>query len=230
VPRPRFDTLEPHRRRGILEGAAAAFAHGGLHGASLNQILSATGVSKGVFYYYFDDKMDLYGTVVEDAIRRFEAVFAKHPAAEDLSAADYWECLEASYRDLFAFSEENAAVVGLVKTLPDLTPGEVARLGVDLRCLSWLERYLQRGQALGVIRDDLPMDVLTGLASAVDSAMGQWLFGDPGPDLDALVQGASKVVGMHRRVLGADVRFSEDRAARPVRDEKGGLQERCGNE
>ena len=75
MPRPRFETLDPERRHRILASAAESFRRGGLYGASLNDILAVAGISKGVFYYYFDDKLDLYATVVDEAVRRFEAVF-----------------------------------------------------------------------------------------------------------------------------------------------------------
>lgn len=202
MPRPRFDTLPPERRQQILMGATTAFARAGFHGASLNQILSATGISKGVFYYYFDDKTDLYGTVVERAITQFERVFEAHPAVEELSIASYWETLERSYRDLYAFSFENAEVVSLVRSLAELPPVEVANLQLDSRCLSWLRRYLERGRALGVVREDLPIEVLTELASAVDSAVGQWLFTNREVGVEAIEATASKVVGMLRRLLG----------------------------
>ena len=207
MPRPRFEALDPKRRQQILENASAAFQLGGLHGASLNQILAATGISKGVFYYYFDNKMDLYGTIVEQAICLFETVFAVHPPVEALSHESFWRRLELSYLDLYAFSVEHASVVRLVKTLDELRPEEVALLGADTRCLCWLQRYLERGQTLGLIRDDLPMHVLMDLASAVDSSIGRWLFANVDVESEALEERVSNLVGMYRRILAAEVRF-----------------------
>ena len=56
MPRPRFNKLTAEKRESILEAAAKEFATHGFEGASLNQILSNAGISKGAAYYYFDDK------------------------------------------------------------------------------------------------------------------------------------------------------------------------------
>src|SRR5512139_3840989 len=65
VPRPRFFKLDPERRRQILETAAAEFSEHGFRHASLNHVIEALDLSKGVFYYYFDSKADLFGAVVD---------------------------------------------------------------------------------------------------------------------------------------------------------------------
>ena len=69
MPRPRFDKLPPDKRGRILEAAALEFAAHGFDGASLNRIISTAGISKGAAYYYFDDKADLYATVVLEGWR-----------------------------------------------------------------------------------------------------------------------------------------------------------------
>ena len=46
-------------RRRILEVAAEAFADRGYAGTSLNDVLRASGVTKGGFYWYFEDRAAL---------------------------------------------------------------------------------------------------------------------------------------------------------------------------
>ena len=62
-PLARFEKLDQEKKRDILEVAAAEFAASGFEGASLNQIIGNATISKGTFYYYFEDKFDLFGTV-----------------------------------------------------------------------------------------------------------------------------------------------------------------------
>ena len=216
LPRPRFDVLDPERRHQILEGAAGAFAEGGLCGTSLNRLLSKLGMSKSTFYYYFDDKLDLYGAVVGAAVRRFEAVFKQHSSVEVLSAGDFWERLEGSYRDLYAFSSENPVAVALIRTVSDLQAQDREQLGTGLECVGWLRRYLERGQALGVIRADLPIDVLAELAASVDATLGQWLSTNERVGADTVEVRAQTVVDAHRRVLSAEVRFPDDCKTAPT--------------
>ena len=67
MPRPRFDKLDLQTRSRILETAAEGFADSGFE-VSYNAIIERTGLSKGVMYYYFDDKEDLYLTLVCKAL------------------------------------------------------------------------------------------------------------------------------------------------------------------
>lgn len=46
-------------RRVILESAAAAFARRGLAGTSLNDLVRASGLTKGAFYFHFSSKEEL---------------------------------------------------------------------------------------------------------------------------------------------------------------------------
>ncbi|HQV58947.1 MAG TPA: TetR/AcrR family transcriptional regulator [Ilumatobacteraceae bacterium] len=48
------------RREQILEVAVQVFARHGFHGASMNDIAEAAGVTKPVLYQHFDSKQDLY--------------------------------------------------------------------------------------------------------------------------------------------------------------------------
>ncbi len=50
MPRPRFYKLPEEKRERILEAAAKEFVAHGFEGASLNQILTAAGISKGAAY------------------------------------------------------------------------------------------------------------------------------------------------------------------------------------
>ena len=70
MPRPRFERIDPSLRETLLAVATRELARAGYEGASLNQIIAAAGLSKGVFYYYFDDKADLAVTVFEHALER----------------------------------------------------------------------------------------------------------------------------------------------------------------
>ncbi|HUF96527.1 MAG TPA: TetR/AcrR family transcriptional regulator [Ilumatobacter sp.] len=54
------------RRIQILDVAVDVFGHGGYHGASMNDIADAAGVTKPVLYQHFDSKDDLYRALIDD--------------------------------------------------------------------------------------------------------------------------------------------------------------------
>jgi AcrR family transcriptional regulator len=54
------------RREQILEVALDVFARAGYHGASMNDIAEAVGVTKPVLYQHFDSKRDLYQALIDE--------------------------------------------------------------------------------------------------------------------------------------------------------------------
>jgi AcrR family transcriptional regulator len=71
-PRPRLSASE--RREQVLAVAGELFAEHGYHGASMEQLADAAGVSKPVLYQHFASKHELYLAVVRDAVEEMEAV------------------------------------------------------------------------------------------------------------------------------------------------------------
>ena len=177
MPRPRFQTLSPARREQILETAAKEFAVHGFDGASLNHILGAAGLSKGAAYYYFDDKVDLFTAVVQHYF--FEHIASEaglHAAA--LDAASYWPTFFEFYRQTLLHIRENPWMSGLARAVWRL-PHEARREGGPLGALyefgrSWLEGLLRRGQELGVVRRDLPLDLIIAMLMGLDEATDHW--------------------------------------------------------
>ncbi|HEY4378100.1 MAG TPA: helix-turn-helix domain-containing protein, partial [Acidimicrobiales bacterium] len=70
--------LPAHERRPqLLAVATAVFAEHGFHGASMNQVAEAAGVTKPVLYQHFRSKRELYRELVEDVGVRLEDAITK---------------------------------------------------------------------------------------------------------------------------------------------------------
>jgi AcrR family transcriptional regulator len=112
------------RRREILHAAARVFATRGYYTSTTDDIARAMGVTKGVIYYYFRSKEEIYFEVVsagvEGALRRLEitvaddapAVETLHRAVTDLVTFNVSEQEEGYYamlviHDMRALSVEN---------------------------------------------------------------------------------------------------------------------------
>ena len=209
MPRPRFHNLDEQRREQILAAAAEAFAQGGL-GASLNQIIGHAKISKGAFYYYFDDKFDLYTTVLKEAWKHCEAQLNRQPSPETLSTENFWAAFEAQYHDLLDFAASHPTLLGVLKTFVDIPKEnsehpEVKNLLERFR--AWIERFLRRGQTLGVIRDDLPLSLLTRLAMSIDITMEQAFLESWDGSNDSASDAIRLIIDMLHRVLAAKVHF-----------------------
>lgn len=60
MPKDTFFNLPEEKREKILDAAMLEFEHNSYENASINQIVAKSGISKGSFYQYFEDKKDLY--------------------------------------------------------------------------------------------------------------------------------------------------------------------------
>ncbi len=68
------------RREQILDVALEVFAAAGFHGASMNDVAEAAGVTKPVLYQHFDSKRELYQALLEEVGSRLLEAIAKATA------------------------------------------------------------------------------------------------------------------------------------------------------
>jgi AcrR family transcriptional regulator len=178
MPRPRFDKLDQRRKEKILETAAREFAEHGFDGASLNHILAAAGVSKGAAYYYFDGKADLFGTVLRHYWQHVLGHVDVTP--ERLTRETFWPVTIEVYRQALGHAFEQPWILPLVKSVRKVGDGKLAGALADgtlAELQSWTRSLLARGQELGAVRRDLPLDLLHAIVVAVDDASDHWMLG-----------------------------------------------------
>ena len=173
--RPRFSKLDEAEQHRILESAAEEFAAKGFGGTSLNRLIDRLGISKGSFYYYFDDKADLFLTVVDHA---WQTMLPKDEV--DLSVLDadsYWPTIGRLLREIHGRVLENPWLVGAGQLFyhpPDVPTVKAGLAGLLARAREWQAELLRRGQAIGAVRDDLPLDLLQTLLVGADEAVDHW--------------------------------------------------------
>lgn len=175
MPRAAFERLAQQRREQILETAAREFAAHGYERASLNHILAAAGVSKGAAYYYFEDKADLFATTVAhhlDHVLAEAALDVPH-----LERETFWARVGDLYRNLAAHGAEKPFLVGLAKAtwrLSGRERGGKALAAVSERVRELVGALVARGQEIGIVRRDLPCDLLVEILLAIDGAVDAW--------------------------------------------------------
>jgi len=176
MPLPRFEKMPEDKKELILEAAAMEFAANGYDKASMKRILERAGISKGAAYYYFEDKADLIATVV----RHYWLQFLEEPESvfSDYRAEDFWKKIEEIYLNPFMDMEERPWMRNLGQAVWDL-PEELRTTGplgaVFNEAMVWVRGLVQKGRELGVIRVDLPEEVLMSLLMALDSVHDRWL-------------------------------------------------------
>jgi len=204
MPHPRFLKLDAEKRRAILEAATAEFAENGFEGASYNRIIEVAGISKGAMYYYFDDKLDLYVTLLEDITDRALGGLGADSGMPE--GVGFWDAMRAMSVKAWTFALEHPEMAALLKSVAAFPPRarREGRLG-DLyrRWRQILRDMLAVGQAQGEVRTDRPLDLLVNIAEVLDEAIDLWLIDHIGELADDPVE---EVVDMAldfwKRLLG----------------------------
>lgn len=175
MPRPRFQKLDPQRRLEILELAAERFSVSGYDGASLNQIIADLGISKGAFYYYFDDKEDLFLAVIDHAWKVFLPDLI---AVESLDVLTFWSALSDMMQQARDKVRSNPWLVGVTRLIYNPPASTAAAALVEEKfaeARKWQGSVIRHGQSIAVVRKDLPSDLLLALVFGADEAADRWM-------------------------------------------------------
>jgi AcrR family transcriptional regulator len=117
----------PERRRELLDAASEVFGRRGYHGASLDEIASAAGVSKALIYEHFASKRELHAELVE---QHAGEIFRRLQASAEAGERTGEERLRGGIDAFLGFVEENRdAWRALFRDAPDPEVGEtIARV------------------------------------------------------------------------------------------------------
>jgi AcrR family transcriptional regulator len=171
--RPRFHKTDPAKQEAILHAAAKEFIQVGYEGASINRILFAAGVSKGGFYYYFDDKADLACTVLLWAYGDVLATYERLRIPED--ATGFWEEIDRFTRESLELLDRAPYANDLISRLSHafVNDQELEARAFQMfgRIAAASRAFLTRGQELGVVRRDVPVSTLIAAFQGIKEAL-----------------------------------------------------------
>lgn len=174
--RPRFEKLAPERQQKLFDSAAEEFGEKGYDAASLNRILEKSGMSKSSLYYYFEDKADLFTTMLE---RSLAFLFREIGGLDidKLTAETFWSEFEGLYRRSVVFMNKHPWYLKLGRVFYRLRgePKGGAPTGKIFQAArQWIAAIVRRGQELGVVRTDLPESLLVDSAMGLGEALDRW--------------------------------------------------------
>ncbi|HSO13611.1 MAG TPA: TetR/AcrR family transcriptional regulator [Anaerolineales bacterium] len=119
MPKQTFLNLPEEKRNHIINAAVDEFAQYGLENASTNHIVENSGISKGSFYQYFEDKQDVFMyllTVLER--EKMEYFKGKHPPSTNMDTFEYFRWM------IKAGMEFNSAYPRMVQAVSRVLLGE----------------------------------------------------------------------------------------------------------
>jgi AcrR family transcriptional regulator len=206
VGRKRLDNLDSERQRALFEAAAEEFTAKGFDAASLNRILGKSGMSKSSLYYYFDDKADLFTTLIERSLTVLFGQIGEFDI-DRLTADTFWSEIEQPYQKAVAVVGSNDWLVRFGALFYELR-GDTKRGAPTGRLFDivgrWVKRLIERGQALGVVRIDLPESMLVGMTVGLFETLDRWVVAN-WQDLSAAERQALPAmhIGLFRDLLGS---------------------------
>jgi len=180
MPRLRFQRAAVEKREALLDAATYEFAAHGYEDASINRILLAAGFSKGSFYYYFDDKLDLAVAVLERWAKEYAAIWDAFPVPK--TRDEFWESIDMLMKRGTAklHDEPHVTTDAMIRLGSALArhPEVHARLSNDLvtGMMTKLVASWKRGQEIGAVRTDLTVAQLLTLVQDMKLALVRLLL------------------------------------------------------
>ena len=170
--------LAADKRRKLFQISSGEFAAKGFKQASLNRIISEMKMSKSSFYHYFQNKEDLFRVTLENVLG---PVLQVHHSIdlEALTTDDFWPTLIG----------KGSEAMALVTTLPETVlagkmfyrcyddpDGHAVAQDMMDEFTDWTTHLIQRGQALKLVRTDMPETLLISILMSMGISMDRWMM------------------------------------------------------
>lgn len=198
----RWKTMEPERQEQIMGAALAEFGERGWDGASMQRIADGARLSKGLLYYYFEGREALFAWCLLQFLDELERFHGGWPALED--PATFWDDLHRFWDRITALAFERPEMMRALRTfLHDARSLDLGEPFAPLheRMDMFQARIVRQGQRLGLVRDDVPLELLTAMMGGVDEALDGWGFGVDEPNMARLRAANAHRVDFLRRLL-----------------------------
>ncbi len=186
--------LDETRAARLLLAAADEFVAHGFDQASLNRIIATAGMAKSSFYHYFADKRALYDHLLARLGSHFEAQRARLDR-DGLTRDTFWPELDASLRGLGAAAAHEPVQRALSRLFHAHGDHDDGFGALRRQLHEGLRAVLRRGQELGAVRADLPIELVAELAAGWLFALDRWAADQPvDPEGDAAAVAADRAL------------------------------------
>lgn len=192
MPRVSQDQLDA-RRHEILTAARGCFARFGYEGATVRRLEEATGMSRGAIFHHFRDKESLFLAVAEDDAAIMVETVARNGLVQVMR--DLLDRAGSSDGDTAGWLGTQLEVSHRLRTDPAFAKRWAQRSAAIAEAT---HERLQRQRDAGVLRQDVPVDVLTQfLELAYDGLVLHLATGRPPGDLARVLDLVEDAVRRH---------------------------------
>ena len=167
-------------REAIIEAASHVFVEKGVANASLNEIASRAGVTRGAVYWHFENKIDLFKALHESLSQPFIDRILNNLEQDQDNPLDQLKDLCITMLDDLTDNEHKQRVLKILFFKCDYS-GEYEEL-LQVQCqnkkekLALFAQYFERAQKKGTLRADIsPAIMATSLMSYIGGIANEWL-------------------------------------------------------
>jgi AcrR family transcriptional regulator len=173
MPRQTFFNLPEEKREKIVNAAVDEFAEYGLENASTNRIVKNSGIAKGSFYQYFEDKQDVFMYLLS-VLEREKMDFFKglYPPVNNMDTFEYFRWM------IKAGMEFNSAYPRMTQAVSRVLLGEGLYYGKNFasyrekttRALSMMiQQAIERGEVDPSVDVELAVMVMDTWSNAIST-------------------------------------------------------------
>ncbi|AEV82793.1 TetR family transcriptional regulator [Actinoplanes sp. SE50] len=192
MPRVSQDQLDA-RRHEILTAARGCFARFGYEGATVRRLEEATGMSRGAIFHHFRDKESLFLAVAEDDAVTMAETVTRNGLVQVMR--DLLDRAGTSDGDTAGWLGTQLEVSHRLRTDPAFATRWAQRAAAIADAT---HERLQRQREAGVLRQDVPVEVLTQfLELAYDGLVLHLATGRPPGDLARVLDLVEDAVRRH---------------------------------
>ena len=185
MPKETFFNLPEAKQARICEAALDEFAAHPFEQASVNRIVSRSGIAKGSFYQYFENKKDLYLYLLQKSGEAKITYLA--PILNDPQGRDFFTRLRDLYAAGIQFAVANPRYADLGKKLMESkgTPIYAEVTGANTAAASeFFEQWLRAAIERGEVRADIDVPMFAHLIASMSTVIMEYYLERVSQDYD----------------------------------------------
>lgn len=152
--KPTFERIAPEKRERILAAATYEFANKGFDNANMSDIAKKADVSVGSFYKYFENKQDLFLTVIHYSIQSMEELLKVLAVSDE----DILLKVEHILREIQRSSKENPILMKLYNGMTsENNPRFASQFAYEMESMTAriYRIAIEEGKKAGDVREDI---------------------------------------------------------------------------
>lgn len=178
MPKQTFFNLPEEKRSAIVDAAIDEFAEYGFESASINRIVANSGISKGSFYQYFEDKRDVFMYLLSLLEQeKMEYFKGKHPPSNNMDTFQYFRWMIKTGMEFNSAYPRITQAISRVLLMEGLYYGKFFG-DYHQKTLDALEMMIKQAIARGEVDPSVDVDLAVMVMDTWSNAIGTYILNE----------------------------------------------------